>query len=147
MRGVFLHNFPTCQVALKKTVNEHVRVTPPSCQPQTPCLPHSDGPISSRCYTDPTSVMISDTENVEPQNALTSKFTPAEWTALREFRVGIVTYDSHTSLQLSYTSSHRLPSHLLSRFLTIQMLGRPHTQCGVSRLIPPIQGMRESAFC
>ena len=35
--------------------------------------------------------MISDTESGEPQNALTSNFTPDERTALYEFRVGIVT--------------------------------------------------------
>lgn len=40
-------------------------------------------------------IMISSTENNEPQNSLTSKFKPAEWTALYEFRVGVM---SHVTL-------------------------------------------------
>lgn len=41
-------------------------------------------------FADPIAVMPSNAENGEPQNVLTSKFSSAEWTALHEFRVGII---------------------------------------------------------
>ncbi|KAF9245366.1 CRAL-TRIO domain-containing protein [Melanogaster broomeanus] len=41
--------------------------------------------MSSVCPTVPAS-SLPDDRDVEPQNALTAKFTPAEWTALKKFR-------------------------------------------------------------
>lgn len=61
----------------------------------TPFLPsQTSGPAAAPTPAPPSLATVP-TEGVEPQNALTKKFTSAEWTALEVFRVCPLKYDVH----------------------------------------------------